>query len=319
MIIFLSILLLPLSYAQTAFVFSPQQTVEQRNAFEALGTKWHAPDRSIAQSFQPIRRLLTSDPTTRELLQHVEKELQQHGIARVEDIIEACKTEKNGGADGGVSHDADIEDVRFRHKDITSGWKKDHGEVAKASYSTQVISVPMFDFLLATQRPSICVDPSVTTMEAFNILVHELTHLDRINFFERAQVRITLTNFNDFLDYNMKGRGGECEAFRAEMAAERNVLTSLGVLNPWAEREFVDPDGTLNEADFARALYAAYDEHYANNGRQNILDFARGMYTFRIDYLKQVLPIIRAIPRDDIAEDIEQEIFRLQGLRANLR
>jgi|GEM_PF-5529062 len=314
----LFLLFLP-AYAQAQFRFSNDQTPEQKKAFEALEVGWVQPEKSLPESFQPIRKIIESDAITNELLARVEKRLLQHGISNVEEIIELCDVEKDKEAVGGVSLQAEVSDIRFHYKDISFPWSKDHGPIIKSSYSFQIVKLPMFDVLLTTERPNICADPSATVRNAYNIFTHELTHFDKMNSFELALVALTLRSFDDYLKYTVQTRGGELDAFKAEMKAENYMLSKLRVLNPWAERDYISESGEVDEIGFLKELTHRYALYYSNGGFQDqIIAYTREMNNSRIEYLKQVMPYLKSISRSDLIEDIDNEISRLQDINSNL-
>lgn len=165
--------------------------------------------------------ILREDPEIDELLSSAKERLGLDSIQELKGIISICSNLEGGTAGS------------YRNKEGTLGVIKTYetegspekvafgargAELLSSSLSSKLVSTPVRYVLKTEQNPEICMRPGLSNLDAYTVIVHELTHLIRDIPFDEEDI-LSYSGPEEFIRRELETPWGELEAYTAQARA----------------------------------------------------------------------------------------------------
>ncbi|MGZ3692181.1 MAG: hypothetical protein ACXVAX_11805 [Pseudobdellovibrio sp.] len=230
-------------------------TQEQRDLIGKLQGNWAGAQDTAGEAYEKLRPLLEIDPEVKTLLEKVTDLLGKHGHKTIADIITFCDSTIRESAGGADLYHAEIADARNHANASEAGsWSKADAETkAKKEFSYKILRIGSIDYLMIGATPQVCLQKNQKVPEAYEAVIHELTHFYNIDVFAAKQWEMQLSHFDQYTAHEVNTEGGEFDAFKAGLGAHIRLLKRTGMTRPNEGNEFFDTDGNLTDPETLRS------------------------------------------------------------------
>jgi hypothetical protein len=210
-------------------------------------------NQDAATVYEVVKPYILSDPEAGALLSRANQVLQLHNIKNVGAILSYCPKSFDAGELGAFEFAGHYTaEVRYHFRGAQADfwvpylapWSQGALDEAKNAYFYRVLELPSLDVLQIVQEPQICIRKGLPLHTFASTLIHEIVHFLNLNPFKSDDVIDNHLEYSSFVEDQINQRGGELEAFKAEVSFQIRLLAPTGTTV--AGRDEVGFDGAGN-------------------------------------------------------------------------
>lgn len=274
------------------------------------------------------------DAETNAILTDIQRRLGASNVEGIARIIELCP-ELQGNTQGHFAHQTRTFSRAQMSETVTSDFGAEARALRPRGIESRVERLPTVDRLTVATVEKVCMRPGLNLLDAFGVMVHELTHFRGWQALREIDV-LDYRDEHEFAEREVLEAGGELEAYTAQgralcRLAQRSGVTSRDTVTRYfdSDCQLSDRSGLIRNILDTRGYRQKFEEEFRDSvarekahvaeqitwHQERLLPMAennarvRGREAFNLEYIERIRAEI--VRLEDRARELDRRFPRL--------